>query len=247
MQSPNGALFLSEMKQEYDRYTDDDQKVWRILFDRQWENLQSKACRAYLEGVRDIGFTREKIPNFSEVDKRLMNRHGWSIQVVPGIIPAVNFFALLGDKKFCSSTWLRSKDSLDYLEEPDMFHDSFGHLPMLMNRDFSAFATQLAEMATKYPSEKNILRLQRIYWFTIEFGLVREDGDLKAYGAGICSSSGETNYSLSGKPEYLDFDIKQIMDTEFYTDHIQDKYFVLPDISELNGSLKSVENILRGE
>ena len=233
------------MVQEYEKYSDEDHKVWSILFERQWTNLQDKACKAYLEGVRDIGFSGDRIPDFKEVNLRLTHRHGWGIEVVPGIIAAADFFKLLGERKFCSSTWLRSMESLDYLEEPDMFHDSFGHLPMLMDSDFSAFALQLAAMAKKFPSEESILRLQRIYWYTIEFGLVREDKELKAYGAGICSSSGETEYSLSGKPSYLEFDIRRIMETPFYTDHIQDKYFVLPSISELNGSLKGVEDILQ--
>jgi len=232
------------MEQKYSDYTAEDHEVWGLLMRRQLDNLQSKACQEYLTGVREIGFTTEKVPDFREVNQRLTEHQGWSIEVVPGIIPAKDFFELLAAKKFCSSTWLRSRKNMDYLEEPDMFHDAFGHLPMLMNDDFTSFATSLAALAQKFPDEESILRLQRIYWFTIEFGLVKQGEELKAYGAGICSSFGETNYSLSGEPKYLDFDIFEIMETPFYTDHIQDKYFVLPSIQFLRESLDGVEEYL---
>ncbi len=234
------------MEQKYEKYTAEDHEVWGLLMSRQLENLSNKACKEYLAGVEDIGFSPERVPDFRDVNAKLMDRHGWSIEVVPGIIPAKEFFALLAKKKFCSSTWLRSRKNMDYLEEPDMFHDAFGHLPMLMNDDFTAFATRLAELAQKFPDEESILKLQRIYWFSIEFGLTKENDELRAYGAGICSSFGETNYSLSGEPKYLDFDIFQIMDTPFYTDHIQDKYFVLPSIPFLRKSLEGVEAYLHG-
>lgn len=233
------------MIQEYSLYTEEDREVWSLLCNRQLDNLTDKACSVYLEGVDSAGFERDRIPDFSEIGANLRRVNGWGIEVVPGIIPVRDFFGLLSRKKFCSSTWLRRKAQLDYLEEPDMFHDAFGHMPMLMDGSFSRFMERIASLAERYPDDDSIQKLQRIYWFTIEFGLVKEQGRLKVYGAGICSSYGETNYALSGKPLYLEYDVREVMAMPFYTDRIQDKYFVLEGIGELESSLEEVEEVLQ--
>ena len=166
---------------------------------------------------------------------------GWQIEVVPGLIPVADFFDLLAEKKFCSSTWLRTREQIDYLEEPDMFHDIFGHIPLLLNSTFSKFAQAFGKLGQQYKGDEEMLiRLQRIYWFTIEFGLIKEKGELKVYGAGIASSFGETNHVFEPTLTHLKYTIEDVMECEFDTDIIQEKYFVIESLDELYNSLNKL-------
>ena len=159
--------------------------------------------------------------------------------MVPGLIPVEEFLNLLAEKKFCSSTWLRSKEKLDYLEEPDMFHDIFGHIPLLLNPVFSEFVHEFGKLGKKHIDQKEfILKMQRLYWYTIEFGLIRQDEQLKIFGAGIVSSYGESNSIHNTDIKKIAYDIEKVMATSFYTDAIQDKYFVTNSMDELYESLK---------
>lgn len=236
---------LKQMKQDYAAYTEEDFKVWKILFERQIVNLPKAASKAYLDGIQEIDFSADRIADFEDVNKRLANTTGWAIQVVPGLIDDDLFFGLMNNRRFCSSTWLRRMDQLDYLEEPDMFHDAFAHMPMLTNQPYVDFLENLSGIALKHIDNKWAIQLlSRIYWFTVEFGLIRENGELRIYGAGILSSAGETKFSLSDSPLHIEYDVRRIMNTEYWKDKFQDKYFIIDSYEQLYQSLPEIESVL---
>lgn len=235
------------MKQEMDKYTQEDFEVWKILFERQVENLKTKGSQHYRTALNNMSevLNANSIPNFNELNSFFKSETGWTIEVVPGLIPVEDFFTLLADKKFCSSTWLRSKENLDYLEEPDMFHDTFGHIPLLSNPVFSAFTHEFGKIGLKYlANEKALIQLQRLYWFTIEFGVILED-QIKAYGAGIMSSFGETNRIANKECSFLEFDIEAILNKEFRNDVMQEEYFVVASFDQLFECLPKAEAVLK--
>ena len=232
------------MKQNYKHYTQEEHQVWKLLFERQKQNLLEKASKVYNDCLKTLTpcLNAESIPNFEEMNCFFKEHTNWQIQVVPGLIPVDEFFDLLAEKKFCSSTWLRTKNQIDYLEEPDMFHDIFGHIPLLINPTFSKFAQEFGKLGQQFKNDEAILvKLQRIYWFTIEFGLIRENGEIKIYGAGIASSYGEANHIFESELLHLEYDIHEVMDCQFHTDRIQDKYFVIESLEDLISSLKELD------
>jgi phenylalanine-4-hydroxylase len=236
------------MKQIYKNYTAEDFLVWQTLFDRQLINLNEKASNAFFTALEVIGFCRDKIPDFEEVNLILGRITGWTMEVVPSIIPQKDFFELLAVKRFPATTWLRKMSQLDYLEEPDMFHDVFGHVPLLSNEAYTGFFTGISRLALKHADNPRAIELLgRLYWFTIEFGLIREQNSLRIYGAGIISSAGETLYSLSNKTEHLEYDVRSILRSEFRTDVFQEKYFIIGSFEELYESLPEIESVLEEE
>jgi phenylalanine-4-hydroxylase len=234
------------MIQEYSNYTPEDFEVWSILFNRQIEQLKPIASKAYLEGIEKVNFSADRIPNYLETNILLQNLTGWQIHVVPGLIDNRPFFELMKNKRFCASTWLRKREQLDYLEEPDMFHDIFGHVPLLSNQSVCHFLEELARIALRFvENEEAIEYIARLYWYTVEFGLIRENGMLKIYGAGILSSSGESIYCLeSTHPQRFNYNIRQIFDTPFIKDHFQEQYFVIDSYQQLFDSIPDVEREL---
>jgi phenylalanine-4-hydroxylase len=236
------------MQQDYSKYTPEDQKVWQLLFDRQITILPQLASKAYLEGIKAIGFTRDYIPNYQDTNKHLMGISGWSIEVVTGLIPNKEFFELLLTNRFPASTWLRKLENLDYLEEPDMFHDTFGHIPMLTNLDFCNFLKGLSAIALRFlDNELGVEMIARLYWYTVEFGLIQDPEGLRIYGAGILSSNGESVYSLSEEPAKVPFEVEEIVHTPYIRDKFQEKYFVIQSYKELYDSLPILEKILEEE
>jgi phenylalanine-4-hydroxylase len=236
---------LQDLKQDYEAYTAEDFKVWKILYERQMPNLPKAASQAYLDGVEIVKFTAERIANFEELNKILKETTGWAVQVVPGLIDDDLFFGLLNNRRFPSSTWLRKMEQLDYLEEPDMFHDAFAHMPMLTNQPYVDFLEKLSGIALKHIDDLWAIQLlSRIYWFTIEFGLIRENGELRIYGAGILSSKGETKFSLSDEPAHYPYDVKRIMNQEYWKNKFQDKYFVIESYEQLYNSIPEIEAVL---
>ncbi|MFT4771816.1 MAG: phenylalanine-4-hydroxylase [Cryomorphaceae bacterium] len=234
------------MKQNYSKYIAEDFKVWKTLFERQMKILPELASQSYLEAVDLVGFRSDKIPDFKEVNAILKEQSGWQLSVVPNIVPNEEFFPLLSNKTFSATSWLRKMSELDYLDEPDMFHDVFGHVPLLSNPTFCAFFKGLADIAMKYLDDpESIEMLGRMYWFTIEFGLIREDGILKIYGAGILSSHGETKFSLSDEPEHLEFDVASVLEQDYDNMKIQDKYFVIESFEQLFQSLNKIERYVQ--
>lgn len=237
------------MIQEYDKYQAEDHEVWSILYQRMMQILPSYATRAYIEGIASVGLEANQIPNFEDCNLKLRKITGWSIYVVPGLIDNKPFFEHLSNREFPSSTWLRKKSQLEYLEEPDMFHDIFGHVPLLANLHFANFLTELATIALQHiDNEWAVEILSRLYWYTVEFGLIKEDGKLKVYGAGILSSSGETQYSIdSDIPERRPYDIRTIFQTPYIKDKFQEHYFVIDSYEQLYNSIPDIKVILEQE
>ncbi|MEM9831937.1 MAG: phenylalanine 4-monooxygenase [Bacteroidota bacterium] len=234
------------MQQEYEKYTEEDFKVWKLLYERQIVNLPGAASQAYLDGLRTISFTSDKIPNFEETNDVLRQLTGWGIHVVPGLIDDDKFFQLLSNRKFPSSTWLRKLSQLDYLEEPDMFHDVFGHVPLLTNQPFVDYLQELSKIALRYIENPWAIHLiSRIYWFTVEFGLIKENSNLRIYGAGILSSAGETEYSLSKEAAHIPYNVVHIMGTAYRKDIFQKQYFVIDSYEQLFHSTDQIEEYLQ--
>lgn len=228
------------MKQQFELYTEEDRNVWSLLFERQVTNLQDKACGAYLKALEQLSpvLNAAELPHFDKMNAWLRTHTGREIYCVPGLIEVDAFFELLAQQKFPSSTWLRSLDKLDYLEEPDMFHDIFGHIPLLCQPNYARFMHDFGKIGVQYASSPVILsQLQRLYWFTIEFGLLRENDGLKILGAGILSSFYESMSSISNKEIVRKpFELKEVLATGFCTSEIQQQYFVLDSMEQLEAT-----------
>ena len=234
------------MNQDYERYTEADHRMWKQLFERQMEQLPNSASRAYLDGIGKVKFVPDHIPHFErETNPALRTLTGWEVYVVPGLIPHREFYTHLYNRQFPATSWLRKPEQIDYLEEPDMFHDTFGHVPLLSNQAFCDFMAHLSEVALKYIDQDEILqRISRLYWYTVEFGLIRENGALKIYGGGIISSSGESRYCLGNDVPKIDFDLALVLDTPYHIDRYQDHYFVIQSYDQLYESVTGIEPLL---
>ncbi|TAH41773.1 MAG: phenylalanine 4-monooxygenase [Bacteroidetes bacterium] len=229
-------------QQVYANYTPEDFKVWKTLFNRQYELIEKHASKDYIIALEKIGFTAERIPDFQEVNIRLKNLTGWQLTTVPCISPADKFFNLLSKKTFTATCWLRNFSELDYIEEPDMFHDVFGHAPLLSNPDYVTFFKAMGDIAMKnIHNPQLIIMLQRLYWFTIEFGLVLDSGEIKFYGAGILSSMSETKHALNPESTKKAYNVSEIMQHDFRTDIIQEEYYVIDSFAQLSDSIADIE------
>jgi len=230
------------MRQEYDQYTEEHHKVWELMFQEQINILSQRATKTYLNGIETVQFTENRIPRFEVINKALKDRTGWQVYAVPGIIDNKPFFELLAEKKFPATTWMRSLAQLKYIEEPDMFHDVFGHVPLLSEPYFAGFLNGLSQIALKHIENSTAIELMaRIYWYTIEFGLIKEDDSIKIYGAGILSSPGESIYSLSKEPKHYAFDLDKILETPYIKDKFQAQYFIAESYEQLYNSLPELE------
>ena len=233
-------------EQIYSDYTSEDFQVWKTLYNRQTELLQHSASLEYLNALDVIGFSANNIPDFNEIEKALQSLTGWSLQTVPNISEQKDFFTFLSQKKFTATCWLRKMEELDYLEEPDMFHDVFVHVPLLSNKHYTDFFEGISHIALDYiDNPRAIELLGRIYWFTTEFGLIRESGELKVYGAGIMSSYGETKNSLSDNTEKFLFDVEHVFNSDFRTDILQERYFVIDSYEQLYTSIPEIKSKLK--
>jgi phenylalanine-4-hydroxylase len=226
------------ISQRYELYTPVEQHTWMLLFERQLEAVEQFAYLNFLTGIQQLNFTASAIPDFDEVNLRLRSLTGWSIFAVPGLIDNDYFFEKIFEQQFAATTWIRKPENIDYLEEPDMFHDVFGHVPMLTDHHICDYLLGLSAIARKYITNEEVIEaIARLYWYTIEFGLVKENNQLKIYGAGILSSIGETSYALSDTPARVPFDVMQIIDTPYIKDSFQKQYFVLDDMQQLKECL----------
>lgn len=233
------------MTLENENHTTEELEVWRLLFERQSSLLHHAACQTFLEGLTALDFQPDAIPHLKSINAKLRDMTGWSLTVVPGIVEDAIFFEMLSHKIFPVTGWLRSKKQLQYIEEPDMFHDVFGHVPMLTDKQFCGFLEGLSRIALAYPNNTFVIeRLVRMYWFTVEFGLVREPNNVKICGAGILSSIGETLYCLSGKPPVVEFDLHTVFEMPFRKDRFQDRYVVINDVEQLFRSVYQMEETL---
>jgi phenylalanine-4-hydroxylase len=231
---PPGVAADWTIPQHWERFTAEDHRVWDLLFARQQELLEGRAVRAFHEGLDVLRLSRPGIPQLDELNERLFARTGWTVVSVPGLVPDDIFFEHLSNRRFPAGNFIRSARQLDYLEEPDVFHDVFGHVPLLAQPDVADFMQAMGEEGLHALEVGALHRLARLYWYTVEFGLAREDGALKIYGAGILSSFGESRFALeSPEPNRPAFDIARVLRTRYRSDAFQQSYFVIDSFEEL--------------
>ena len=231
---PPGAAADWTVPQCWDALTAEDHAVWDLLFARQQSALAGRAVRAFEEGLEVLRLSRPGVPEFDELNQRLFGRTGWTVVAVPGLVPDDVFFEHLRHRRFPAGNFIRKRSQLDYLEEPDVFHDVFGHVPLLANPAIADFVQALGELGLQAMQSGALHRLTRLYWYTVEFGLAREDGALKIYGAGIVSSFGESRFSLeSPEPNRLGFDLERVLRTAYRSDAFQKSYFVVDGLPAL--------------
>jgi phenylalanine-4-hydroxylase len=236
------------MIQQYELYTPEHQWVWQQLFGRQVENLQGKATALHCNSVtllKDV-FDADTIPYLDKLSATLHQQTGWKIHIVKGFIPAVDFLTLLSNKEFAASTWLRKPEELDYLEEPDMFHDVFGHLPILCDQAYASFVHKVGTLGLKYSASTDCIDLiERFYWYTIEFGLVKEEDATKIFGAGIISSFGESKRIFEDPAAIIKpFNLEEVLYLPFDKSSIQPVYYLAESFEQLYEMLPILEAIL---
>lgn len=221
--------------QGWERYTAAEHGVWKTLFERQSRLLPGRACDEFVQGMGELAIDAEHIPDFRRLSDLLMKRTGWQVVAVPGLVPDEVFFEHLARRRFPAGHFIRKPSELDYLEEPDVFHDVFGHVPMLMNPAIADYIQAYGEGGLRAKALGHLTQLARVYWYTVEFGLLRQGDDgLRLYGAGIASSFTESQFCLdSPSPNRLRFDLERVMRTEYRIDDFQETYFVIRDLDEL--------------
>lgn len=235
-----------KVTQNYDAYTDENHEVWGHLFRKRMEQLDDLGSNIFLSGIKAIGLKDDKVPDLRVVNNNLKNMTGWSSHGVPGYLPAKSFFAFLAARQFPTTITVRPKTSMEYLPEPDIIHDVFGHVPLHADPVFAEFLQTYGKAALHTNDPKHTERLGRIFWFTVEFGLINEDGKLKLYGAGLISSDGEGHHALeSDEVERRPFDFKTVCNTSFEIDHYQPILYVLDSFEQLRDAMNSyAERIL---
>ena len=222
------------VEQDWDAYTQRDHDIWRTLYARQIGLLERYAAPEFIAGTRALKAPAECIPRIEDTNKILKSTTGWQVIAVPGLIPEEHFFAHLANRRFPVTVWIRKPQELDYLAEPDIFHDFFGHVPLLTNPIFAEFMQAYGAAGPKASALGGLKMLARLYWYMVEFGLINTAHGLRVYGSGIISSKGETVYSIeSPEPNRIAFDLERVMRTDYLIDDYQRTYFVIDDFEEL--------------
>ena len=237
---PGDMIDIDAMKitQRYDKYTKDDHAVWGEMFAKRMEQLQQAGSNVFLDGAKAINLNRTCIPPLKEVNARLKELTGWSSHGVPGYLPAKAFFAFLAKRQFPTTVTVRPRSSMDYLPEPDIIHDVFGHVPLHADPVFAEFLQTYGKAALHTNDPRHTERLARLFWFTVEFGLIHEDNRLKLYGSGLISSEGEGHHALeSPKVDRRKFDLERVCDTTFEIDHYQPILYVLDSFEQLRDAM----------
>jgi phenylalanine-4-hydroxylase len=221
------------VEQEWDKYTREEHALYRRLFERQSKLVPRYACPEWIDAIAGLDAAQE-IPRFDLVSKRLKRKTGWEIVAVPGLIPDDAFFTHLANRRFPVTVWLRKPEEFDYIVEPDVFHDFFGHVPLLFDRVYADHLYEYGKGGLKAMRIDAVKMLARLYWYTIEFGLIKAKNGIRAYGAGLLSSGGELKYCVEDpKPRRLAFDLERVMRTEYRIDRYQDTYFVIDSFDHL--------------
>jgi phenylalanine-4-hydroxylase len=220
--------------QGFERYTPAEHAVWKTLFERQAKLLPGRACDEFVAGMRALPITAEGIPDFRRLSDVLMKHTGWQVVAVPGLVPDDVFFGHLAHRRFPAGNFIRRAHELDYLEEPDVFHDVFGHVPMLMNPVIADYIQAYGAGGLRARGLGMLPQLSRVYWYTVEFGLVEQHGGLRIYGSGIASSYTESVFALDDdSPSRVSFELRRVMRTRYRIDDFQETYFVLRHLDEL--------------
>jgi phenylalanine-4-hydroxylase len=220
--------------QGWARYTAAEHATWKTLYERQTRLLLGRACDEFVQGMQALPIGPDQIPDFRRLSDVLLQRTGWQVVAVPGLVPDEVFFEHLANRRFPSGNFIRKPHELDYLEEPDVFHDVFGHVPMLMNPVIADYIQAYGEGGLRAQRLGKLTQLARVYWYTVEFGLVQQRGGLRIYGAGIASSATESVFALDdASPNRIRFDLERVMRTRYRIDDFQESYFVLGSLDEL--------------
>jgi phenylalanine-4-hydroxylase len=220
--------------QGWSNYSAQEHAVWKTLFERQSALLPGRACDEFVQGMRDLPIDARQIPDFSALSEVLMRRTGWQVVAVPGLVPDDVFFDHLANRRFPAGHFIRKPHELDYLEEPDVFHDVFGHVPMLMNPVIADFVQAYGVGGLRAQKLGVLPMLARVYWYTVEFGLVQQRDGLRIYGSGIASSFTESVFALDdASPNHIGFDLERVMRTNYRIDDFQESYFVLQSLNDL--------------
>jgi phenylalanine-4-hydroxylase len=224
---------------KWESFAPEHHAMWRTLFARIMPELGNRSCREYLEGIKLLDFAGENgIPNYDRISDKLHKRTGWRLVTVPGYLPAEVFYKHLSQRQFPVTTFIRKPEEMDYLQEPDIFHDMFGHVPMLAHPVFADYFHAFGLGAMKAQEHGYLGMLDTLYWFTIEFGLINTPEGRRIFGSGITSSLGEVRYSLSDKPAHVAFDPVRIMRQKYRIDTFQHHYFVVDSFEQLLESSK---------
>jgi len=234
LQLPPGAALDWTVPQDWGAYTPTEHGTWDKLFARQSEMLPGRVVSAFMEGLDVLRMARPGIPDFAELNVRLMAATGWQVVAVPGLVPDEIFFGHLSKRRFVAGRFIRKPEELDYLQEPDIFHDVFGHVPLLAQPVFADYMQAYGEGGLRAAKLGMIAELARLYWYTVEFGLIEEGDALKIYGAGIVSSYGESIFALDDlSPNRIGFDLERVMRTRYRIDDYQQAYFVIGSFEDL--------------
>ena len=231
---PPGAAPDWTIPQDWEAFSPEEHAMWDRLFARQCNMLPGRAAAAFLRGVDVLKLSRPGIPDYRELNARLMAATGWQVVAVPGLVPDDVFFEHRANRRFPAGNFIRRPDQLDYLKEPDVFHDVFGHVPMLADPVFADYMVAYGKGGLRSLGFGALHKLARLYWYTVEFGLIEEAGGLRIYGAGIVSSYGESVFALDDpSPNRIGFDLLRIMRTDYRIDDYQQNYFVIPSLEHL--------------
>jgi phenylalanine-4-hydroxylase len=246
-QPPEGAAADWTIPQRWETYTDAEHQTWVTLYERQMKILPDRACDAFLKGLDALDLHAGGIPDLERLNKALEALTGWRVVCVPGLVPDAVFFEHLANRRFPAGQFIRRPDQLDYIQEPDIFHDVFGHVPMLTDPVFADYMVAYGQGGLRALGRGQLHNLARLYWYTVEFGLMQTPEGLRIYGAGIVSSATESRFALEDpSPNRLGFDLERVMRTLYRIDDFQQVYFVVPSLQFLlDQTLQDFEPIYR--
>jgi len=234
------------IEQRYEEYAPEQHAIWAELVRRRRPQIEAAACREYLEGYSVIELGDDRLPNLQNISARLKPRTGWSATPVNGFLPGEAFFEMLAARMFPTTIYIRSGDSLDYTPEPDIFHDVFGHVPMHAHKVFADFLQHYGAVCAELKDHRQLERIGRLFWYTVEFGLIRQGGEVKVYGSGVISSQGECTNVLNGGCEIADFRLEDVLNTPVIVDHLQKRLFAIESFDQIYEAMHTAEKQLGG-
>jgi phenylalanine-4-hydroxylase len=237
----DAAALPNFIAQDYAQYDGESHEVWRLLYERRMATLEDTGSAVFLDGIERIGLSPSRVPDIADVNRRLGARTGWAAVGVGGFIPAAAFFRCLGGRRFPTTIIVRPRAQLDYLPEPDIFHDVFGHVPLHSDPVFADFLQRFGALAAAAPTEEDTTAMARLFWFPVEFGLIREQGATKIYGSGLISSHGDAANALGDRCDRRPFDLDAVLAQPFEIDHFQDVLFVIESFDQLFEAVETIQ------
>jgi phenylalanine-4-hydroxylase len=234
------------IQQNWDAYTPDQHAIWAELVRRRMPQLRDHAAQEYLDGFQQIGLREDTIPNLAQVNRRLAPRTRWNATPVSGFLPPDAFFEMLAARQFPTTTYIRGRESMEYTPEPDIFHDVFGHVPMHAHPVFADFLQHYGRVCAALMGDKEKLeKMGRLFWFTVEFGVIRQHGKVKLYGSGLISSHGEGTHVIEGRPEIRDFDLDLVLNQKFLVSEEQKVLYAVDSFDQIYEAAQQAEMLLR--